>query len=396
MSFAFRGEISSSKSLFNRALIAQSFSEHIQIHGLSQSEDVLHLQKALKAFKAGENRFYCGDGGTTFRFLAARISRQRGEFHLEGSKQLFSRPMKELLHFFDQVGVNYSLNNTTLTINSSGWVLPPEIICASTESSQFLSAIALSSWELPMDLKVELPRQIPSRGYFQMTLDVLQECGLKSKVEVATPISESCLIIKAQQKPIATKLVIEQDMSSLFSLAVCAIIGGEIEIKNVPIESMQPDSIFFDYFGRMRIDYSRDRKNFFIRKHESFHGIDVDLTQTPDLFPALAILGAKAQGVTTLSGLENLQFKESNRYEKTIELLKRLGRRVDKVDRGIMIHGKSAPFIGDGDFDPSGDHRMAMAAQAANLGGAQFNILNKHVVNKSFPEFWQIMGEDDL
>lgn len=396
MSFAFRGEISSSKSLFNRALIAQSFSDHIQIHGLSQSEDVLHLQKALKAFKTGENRFHCGDGGTTFRFLAVRVSRQRGEFHLEGSEQLFSRPMKELLHFFDQVGVNHNLKNTTLTISSSGWVLPPEIICTSTESSQFLSAIALSSWELPKDLKVELPRQIPSRGYLQMTLDVLKECGLVSKVQEPSLISEPYLIIKAQQKPQATKLHIEQDMSSLFSLAACAVLGGEIEIKNVPIESMQPDSIFFDYFRRMKIDYKRDGKNFFIRKQESFRGIDVDLTQSPDLFPALAILGAKAQGVTTLLGLKNLQFKESNRYEKTIELLKRLGRRVDKVDGGVMIQGKSEPFTATGDFDPSGDHRMAMAAQAANLGGAQLNILNKQVVNKSFPEFWAIMGEDDV
>jgi 3-phosphoshikimate 1-carboxyvinyltransferase len=395
MSFIFRGEISSSKSLFNRALIAQSFSEHVQIHGLSQSEDVLHLQKALKAFKVGENRFYCGDGGTTFRFLAVRVSRQRGEFHLEGSEQLFSRPMKELLHFFDQVGVNYNLKRTTLTISSSGWVLPPEITCTSTESSQFLSAIALSSWDLPRDLIVELPRQIPSRGYLQMTLDVLRECGLESKVQEASLINEPFLMIKAQQKPQTTKLLIEQDMSSLFSLAVCAILGGDIEIKNIPAESMQPDSVFFDYFRRMKIEYKRDGKKFSIGKQDNFRGIETDLTHTPDLFPALAVLCSKAHGITTLLGLHNLQFKESNRYEKTIELLRRLDRRIDKIDGGVMIHGRSDPFNTKGDFDPSGDHRMAMAAQAANLGGAQLNILNKSAVNKSFPEFWLIMGEDD-
>lgn len=396
MPFVFRGEISSSKSLYNRALIAQSFSDHIQIHGLTQSEDVIYLQKAIKAFKAGEKEFYCGDGGTTFRFLAARLSRQRGEFCLTGSKQLFSRPMKELLHFFDQVGVLHSINDTTLTIKSNGWVLPPEIICTSTESSQFLSAIALSSWELPQDLKVEMPRQIPSRGYLEMTLAMLEECGLNSKIHEASLSSEPHMFIKANQKPQSTRLVIEQDMSSLFSLATCAVMGGEIEIKNIPSPSLQPDSIFFDYFRRMKIDYKLEGKNFFIRRQENYRGIEADLTNAPDLFPVLAVLGSRAVGVTTLTGLKNLKFKESNRYDNTIALVKQLGRRVDQVDGGVMIQGRPDRFKALGDFDPSGDHRMAMAAQAANLGGASLNILNKHVVNKSFPEFWSIMGEDDL
>ncbi|MCC6136991.1 MAG: hypothetical protein IT287_00025, partial [Bdellovibrionaceae bacterium] len=177
MSFSFRGEISSSKSLFNRALIAQSFSEHIQIHGLTQSEDVIYLQKALKAFKLGEQEFFCGDGGTTFRFLALRVSRKPGEYRLTGSKQLFSRPNKELIKFFDQVGVNYKVESTTLTIKSKGWTLPSTVICAGTESSQFLSGIVLSSWELKQELHLELPRKIPSRGYLEMTLALMESCG---------------------------------------------------------------------------------------------------------------------------------------------------------------------------------------------------------------------------
>ncbi|MBY0386373.1 3-phosphoshikimate 1-carboxyvinyltransferase, partial [bacterium] len=47
---------------------------------------------------------------------------------------------------------------------------------------------------------------------------------------------------------------------------------------------------------------------------------------------------------------------------------------------------------GFGSFDPDQDHRMAMAAQVANLYGARFQILNPHVVDKSYPQFWLHTG----
>lgn len=391
MTFTFRGEISSSKSIFNRALIAQSFSEHIQIRGITQSDDVVYLQKALRDFKDGEKDFFCGDGGTTFRFLAARVSREPGEYRLTGTEQLFRRPVKELLHFFDQVGVKHSLAGTTLTINSKGWSVPEKIECSSTQSSQFLSAIALSAWNLEKDLHVLMPRKIPSRGYLEMTLKVLEECGCRSKLQEASLASDPLLIIKAGQKPKVTTLQVEQDMSSLFALSACAVMDGEIEIKNVPTESWQPDGVFFDYFRRMKINYERTGKMFFIRKQEHFRGIDADVTHSPDLFPVLAVICAKAQGYSTLTGVQNLQYKESDRFTHVLELLRRLGRRVDTVENGIMIHGLSTGFSATGDYNPNGDHRMAMAAQVANLGGAQLNILDKHVTNKSFPEFWEII-----
>ncbi len=391
MRFTFRGEISSSKSIYNRALIIQSFSEHVQIRGITQSDDVVYLQNALRAFKAGETSFFCGDGGTTFRFLAVRVSRQPGNYQLRGTEQLFRRPMKELFNFFDQMGVTYSLNGTSLSIASEGWAARREIQCTSTQSSQFLSSIALSSWGLAEDLRITMPRQLPSRGYLDMTLRVIEDCGGKGRVQEASSTADPVLVVKATQKPMATTLVIEQDMSSLFALAACAIVDGEIEIKNLPVQSIQPDSIFFDFFRRMKIQYERTGKMFYIKKQDNYRGLDVDISNSPDLFPVLAVLCARAQDFSTITGLDNLQFKESDRLENVLDLLRRIGRRVDVVENGVMIHGRTSAFSGSGNFDPKGDHRMAMAAELANLGGAQLNITDKSVTNKSFPEFWEIV-----
>ena len=70
-----------------------------------------------------------------------------------------------------------------------------------------------------------------------------------------------------------------------------------------------------------------------------------------------------------------------------------LGRRSEIIDQELIIYGEAKPFTGGGAFDPDEDHRMAMAAQVANFGGATFEVMNKEVVAKSFPEFWQIVGE---
>ena len=42
-------------------------------------------------------------------------------------------------------------------------------------------------------------------------------------------------------------------------------------------------------------------------------------------------------------------------------------------------------------FSTDHDHRLAMAAAVANVAGHSIEILDPHVVNKSFPGFWDIV-----
>lgn len=393
MNFSFHGEISSSKSLFNRALVVQSFLNRIEIQGLTESDDVIHLKKSLQAFNAGDKNFFCGDGGTTFRFLAMRVSRVPGAYKLHGSAQLFSRPMQALFDFFEQVGVGFTLSENTLHINTKGWKVPLTVRSLSNESSQFLSGILLSGWSLPTDLRIEFSSSTPSIGYLDMTIKIMKYFG--ADIKYTSDGIKSVLLLKANQQPLARSLQLEQDMSSLFTLASCAVADGEININNVSQESLQPDAIFFKYFRKMKINYDLSGNKFYIRKQNNYKNLEADLKNTPDLFPVLAVLVSRAIGVSVLTGLENLKFKESNRYQNTLDLLQRLNRKVEKIPNGVLIHGQSDIFCAEGDFDPQGDHRMVMAGHLANLAGARLRILNKDAINKSFPEFWSIMGEEE-
>jgi 3-phosphoshikimate 1-carboxyvinyltransferase len=121
--------------------------------------------------------------------------------------------------------------------------------------------------------------------------------------------------------------------------------------------------------------------------------VNVNLENSPDLFPVLAVLCGLAQGTSKLFGAPHLALKESNRIQKTFELLTKAGIKSQIVDGGLIIEGSNMKIHSKAfSFDPDHDHRMAMAAALLNMVGAKIQILNKEVVNKSFPEFWSIVG----
>ena len=87
------------------------------------------MTKALQDFQENKTEFYCGLSGTAFRFLAIRLSRQKGEFLLTGEKALFERPIEETKRLLSQLSVSSEITKTGFRIsllwmeNSRGWPL---------------------------------------------------------------------------------------------------------------------------------------------------------------------------------------------------------------------------------------------------------------------------------
>src|SRR6478735_11573609 len=92
----FQGDIPGSKSVFNRALIVKSYFPVMDLHGFSNCDDVRHMREGLKVLR-DRNRIDCGEGGTTFRFMALRVARQKGMHTLEATARLMQRPQSGLL-----------------------------------------------------------------------------------------------------------------------------------------------------------------------------------------------------------------------------------------------------------------------------------------------------------
>jgi len=385
--FFFRGDIPTSKSLMNRALLMRSYFPEIQIIGHSACDDVRLMKLAIASF-IQKKEIDCGEAGTVLRFMALRAAREPGTFKLVGSERLFSRPQEDLIFLLGQLGVDSELRADSLVIRSSGWKKPlVPIRVHRDKSSQFASSLLLNSWDLPFDLDFEMKAGV-SEGYWQMTIDMVRGLGLRLDRE-----SDSWHVEKKQKKS-NQKLELEPDYSSTFAVAAAAALEGRCEITNATKKSLQPDYKFIQILQKMGAQVSWDQGTLIIEKPEGdLKAVEVDLSSTPDLFPVLSVLCAFAQGESILSGASHLIYKESNRLQKTTELLLQAGFVTTMKEDGLHIVGHGSKFkTKKFQFDPDMDHRMAMAAGLVGLKGYSVDISNSQVVTKSFPEFWTILG----
>lgn len=379
-------QVSSSKSLYNRALIVQSYFPAFKILGESAAEDVIDLQQALMQLKNGESQFKIGAGGTTLRFLALRLSRLPGKFTIHCDSRLLERPQQEMIALLKQMQVEMSfLSSNKVLIEGDGWQKPKGFLPLDlSRSSQFASSVLLNAWHLPFDLTLALSNSRVSQSYFAMTLQFLQNLGLTLNE------TNSQLEWPAHTTLGQNQYQVEPDVSSAFAVAALALQRKGVLIKDFPCKSMQPDIQGFHFLQQMGVTLEKTEQGLEVQAPKSLQPLRADLTNCPDLAPVLSVFLARADGESVLTGLEHLAHKESHRLKKSMELLDRLGVSTHYRNKDWKIVGQKKFSAEPFHFDPDHDHRMAMAAEVANFAGAKIEILNKHVVQKSFPEFWKI------
>jgi len=115
-----------------------------------------------------------------------------------------------------------------------------------------------------------------------------------------------------------------------------------------------------------------------------------------DEFPAFAAAAAFASGPTTVSGAEELRYKESDRISALCSELRAVGVAAEETPDGFILPGTgSMPGTGGvagGRVDPHGDHRLAMALAVAGLGAAgPVRIENAEIMGESFPDFAAVL-----
>jgi 3-phosphoshikimate 1-carboxyvinyltransferase len=389
--FRYTGPILTSKSWLNRAQVVHYFNPQVKLIIDAESDDVISLKKAIASI-GFTNEFDLGLGGTSFRFFAFLISRSKGEFTVKAEKRLLQRPQSEILEILKQLGVSCELTQDCLKIKSSGWQPAVQVVCDGAESSQFISGLLLSSWNLDFDLNIKIKKPVVSFDYLKMTTSLLQQAGMQIKMQEQDNFFQ--ITISKMQKSNLQELVSEVDVSSAFSICAAAVVGGQAQITNWSMRSSQPDMAFLAAFRKMQIHCEISDSNLKIAKHNTWFGIEADLQNSPDLFPVLAILCALAKGDSRLYGAEQLRHKESDRIVKTRELLMSAGFKCEELSDGLRIFGQSSmqSLQQEFSFAPDHDHRMAMAAALLKLKGYNIKIQNPEVVNKSYPNFWKDVG----
>lgn len=383
-------QLVSSKSESNRALIIQAIcDEVITIKNLSTSDDTNTLKLLLNRYK-NSKVLDAHHAGTTYRFLTAFLSCQVGEWTLTGSDRMKERPIKILVETLRNNGANINYlekdGYPPLLIKGSNLDLSNIQIDGSI-SSQYISALLLLGPSMSKATKFSFTDKVISKPYINMTLAIMNYFGAKTKWE-----NGSILIEKNPYK--TNSLSIESDWSaaSYWYQIVSLNNDSSVEIEGLKKQSFQGDSEVANIFNQLGVETIYKENSISISNSNSapLNKIELNLNNTPDLAQTIICTCAGLGIEATISGLETLVIKETNRLKALKNELLKFS--VDlKIIENHTLYLKSGQTITNPttSIETYNDHRMAMALAPLSLVVGSFRINNPEVVSKSYPNYWK-------
>ncbi|MDO5849077.1 MAG: 3-phosphoshikimate 1-carboxyvinyltransferase [Methanobrevibacter sp.] len=406
-----------SKSYSHRAVILASLAEGTStINDILLSEDVLSSIRACKDLGAeitqNENSLKIKgtealhnsetqpinleNSGTTLRLMTSVAALADNETTLTGDSSLQTRPMQPLLDALKPLGVKTESTDGKAPITIKPGYKGGITSILGNISSQYISSIIISAPLSRNGVNLTVFPEFKSKPYVDMTLDIMEKFGIRineksfTKHEDCDKSLKDCEFVyyeipKQKYKP--TEYTVEGDYSSAsYLLAAAAIAGGNVEVKNLFRDSKQGDKVILDILEMMGAEITRNDDSVIINSDGNLKGIDINLSNTPDLLITVAILAALAEGTTNITGVKHARVKETDRIDTTCRELEKLGCELTEYEDGMSITGG----IHGGTVDSHGDHRLAMAFSLINLKH-EVSVTNGEVFDVSFPNFIEAM-----
>jgi 3-phosphoshikimate 1-carboxyvinyltransferase len=110
-----------------------------------------------------------------------------------------------------------------------------------------------------------------------------------------------------------------------------------------------------------------------------------------DEIPMLAVLAARAEGETRITGAGELRVKETDRLAAMAANLRAVGVDAEELEDGLVVRGTDRPLAGR--VRAFHDHRIAMAFGVLGmLPGNAIEVDDPAVVEVSFPGFWELLA----
>ncbi len=322
----------------------------------------------------------CSESGSTLRFFIPVVCTLPGEKTFTGHGRLPLRPLDSYLHIFDMQGIGYTrLPGTNLPLTVSGTLRSGEFRVDGRVSSQFVTGLLFALPLLKGDSSISVIGGFESRGYVDLTVDMLRRFGIDMAVDGDN------FTIRGGQRYVPQNIYVEGDWSQAAFFLVAGAISGGVRVAGFDDNSLQPDSVIAELLMRMGADISWEGDEF-VSAPAKLHGTTIDVSQCPDLVPPLAIAAAYAKGVTHITGAARLRIKESDRLHALAHNLAALGIRTEELPDGLIILGGQPT---GGEIDSFGDHRIAMAFSIAAAGASgPVTIRGAECVDKSYPKFY--------
>lgn len=334
----------------------------------------------------------CANSGTTMRLTTATAALADGLTVLTGDESLRARPQGPLLDAIESLGgrAESTRANGKAPLVVGGPIEGGTVSIPGDVSSQFVSALLLAGAWTKTGIEIDIETPLKSAPYVEITREVLSSFGIGTE-----RTTEGFAVAGDQPFDADGRYRVPGDFSSSsYLLAAGALAADEsLEIEGI-YPSAQGDSAIVEHLERMGADISWERETGTITVASSpLSGVEIDVGDTPDLLPTLAVSGAVADGDTRLVNAEHVRYKETDRVSAMADELEKLGASVTERPDSLTIHGDGSTLRG-ARVDGRNDHRIVMALSVAGLvAEGTTTVVGAEHVDVSFPEFFDVLAD---
>jgi 3-phosphoshikimate 1-carboxyvinyltransferase len=399
-----------SKSYTHRAIFAGGYGDRTVIHRPLVSADTEASLRAVEAFGATVTRdgdrieiegfggepivpaavLDCANSGTTMRLAMGTAGLVDGTTVLTGDESLCTRPQGPMLDAIDQLGgaARSTRNNGQAPVIVDGWPDGGRVEIPGDVSSQFITSLLMAGAHTDAGIEIALTSPLKSGPYVDITVEVLSAFG------IAVERTDDGFRVPGGQAYASTEYTVPGDFSAAsYLLAAGAIAGGSVTVEGLS-PGPQGDSAIVPILEQMgaTIDWDRDGETVTVERSE-LTGVAVDVEDTPDLLPTLAVLGAVADGEMAIENCEHVRYKETDRVSAMAETLSAMGASVTEAHERLVVHGGESSLEG-ASLDGRGDHRIVMSLAVAGLAAEGETVISDaEDVAVSFPNFFETLGD---
>jgi 3-phosphoshikimate 1-carboxyvinyltransferase len=301
---------------------------------------------------------HCGNSATALRLLAIQVASLAEPVMLDGDANLRARDHSPIVQLLRDLGVEVSQGSgpELLPLLIKGPISNSSVKVDVSMSSQPLSALILASHSLNQETQVETTGKQVSQAHGELSKQVGQQCGM--------PEFSNTLNKWNVNPPSEVKIPADSSLLAFIHLF------NHLHASDIPIELNTKDLLYPEV-----LDSQIQGK--------------INLSTANDLItPIAALMCLKTGGEIT--GVAHARYKESNRIEKTVEMLKSFGLEAEATADGLRMEGGQEVAVPTEIVACFGDHRMFMtAAVLATKVGAELDSPGCYRV--SWPEFSKLV-----
>jgi len=273
-----------------------------------------------------------------------------------GDAQLRARPMPQLLKVLNNMGLKaYS----TKPDDS-----PPLVVFGGEVRGGRISVKGVSPNLMPALL---LPCPYAKRRVEFLSCDDSLQLKLALDVMKAADIKVSggkkLSIPNQPYRPFNLK--VPADLAATAPFIVAAILtDSKLKLNGADLASDR-GAVLLDILKKMNVKVELSEKFVLVNGPQQPRGTKLDISQTPELLPIVAVLAAKARGRTTIFGASEARVMKSDRISAIAHGLRKMGVKLSERRDGLIVEGQAN--IKGGDVDGCNDYAVVAALVTAGM-----------------------------